>query len=213
MVTNLLPPQASAFERALELAAAARIAAIDLPFETLKDPARCPVALLPFLAWEWGAEGWDADWSEPVKRQAVAEAIALARIKGSRQCVEDVVTRHDALARLIEWFEATPLGAPGTFDVMLPIGADDAARGTAAFARAIIVDVIRHKPLAAHFALVQALASEYRIGVQGAVRVTLFAREPVVLIEDDSQPWADLLTDENGEPLQDDAGLFLDVTA
>lgn len=213
MTTNLLPPQSTPFERALELAAAARLADVELPFETLKDPAACPAALLPFLAWEWGAQGWNADWSEATKRDAVADAIRLARIRGSRECVEDVVARHDALAELIEWFEAVPPGEPGTFDVVIPIGADDDVRGTAAFARAIIVDVIRHKPLSAHFALVQQLTSAYRIGVQGAVRVALFARQPVALVEDDSQPWADLLTDENGEPLQDDAGVFLDVTA
>ncbi|MBX9860642.1 MAG: phage tail protein I [Sphingomonas sp.] len=212
MATSLLPPQATPFERALELAAAARLEAVDLPFETLKDPAHCPVALLPFLAWEWGAEGWDADWSEATKRAAVANAIALARIRGSRQCVEDVVARHDALASLVEWFETVPHGTPGTFDVIVPIGADDEERGTADFARAIIVDVIRHKPLSAHFALVQALTSAYRIGAQAALRVSLFAREAVALVEDTSQPWADLLTDENGEPLEDDFGTFLDVT-
>lgn len=213
MTTNLLPPQATPFERALELAAAARLDTVDLPFATLKDPASCPVELLPFLAWEWGAQGWDADWSEAIKREAVADAIRLARIRGSRQCVEDVVARHDALAQLVEWFEAVPAGEPGTFDVIVPIGAEDDVRATDAFARAIIVDVIRHKPLSAHFALVQALASEYRIGVQGALRVTLFAREPVAFTEETSQPWADLLTDENGEPLQDEFGAFLDTTS
>lgn len=213
MATNLLPPQATPFERALELAAAARIAAIDLPFETLKDPASCPAGLLPFLAWEWGAQGWNADWSEATKRTAVADAIRLARTRGSRQSVEDVVARHDALASIVEWFETVPRGTAGTFDIIVPIGADDALRGSAAFAREIIVDVIRHKPLSAHFALVQALGSEYRIGVQGAIRVSLFAREDVALTEDNSQPWANLLDDENGEPLQQDDGAFLDTTA
>lgn len=212
MTTSLLPPLATKFERALELAAATRIGTIDLPFATLKDPATCPPELLPFLAWEWGAQGWDADWSEATKRAAVADAIRLARIRGSVQSVEDVVARHDALARLVEWFDAVPPREPGTFDVILPIGPDDDARATADFARAIIIDVIRHKPLSAHFFLVQALASEYRIGVQGALRVSLFAREAVALVEDNSQPWADLLADENGEPLQDDAGAFLDAT-
>lgn len=213
MATNLLPPQATPFERALELAAATRLDAIDLPFETLKDPANCPAALLPFLAWEWGAQGWNADWSEATKRGAVADAIRLARTRGSRQCVEDVVARHDALASLVEWFETVPRGTPGTFDVIVPIGADGGERGTIEFARQIIVDVIRHKPLSAHFALVQSLGSEYRIGVQGAIRVSLFARQEVALTEDTSQPWADLLDDENGEPLQQDDGAFLDVTA
>lgn len=211
MATNLLPPQATPFERALELAAAARLEAIDLPFETLKDPARCPVALLPFLAWEWRAEGWDADWSEATKRSAVANAIALARIKGSRACVEDVVARHDPLASLIEWFESTPVGEPGTFDVVIPLDADSGDRATAAFARAIIEDVIRHKPLSAHFQLVQRLDTAGGIGLQAVARTSIFARQDMLLGEDTSEPWATLLTDQIGEPLTDDVGTFLDT--
>jgi phage tail P2-like protein len=211
MATSLLPPQATPFERALELAAAARLEAIDLPFETLKDPAHCPVALLPFLAWEWGAEGWDADWSEATKRAAVANAIALARIKGSRQCVEDVVARHDPLASLVEWFETTPAGEPGTFDIVIPLDATGGVRATAAFARAIIEDVVRHKPLSAHFQLVQRLGSATGIGVQAVARTSVFGRETMLLAEDNSRPWATLLDDENGEPLTDDAGTFLDT--
>ena len=211
MTTSLLPPGATPLERAIDASGAARIGAIPDPLATLKDPAHCPVELLPFLAWEWGADGWDADWSEAEKRTAVADAIRLARIKGSVQCVEDVLARHDALAELIEWHQQNPRGTPGTFEVQLPVGADGGTRATAAFARAIIEDVIRHKPLSAHFAFVHRMSIASRIGVFGVARSALFARRDMESFVDDTRDWANLLTTEIGEPLTDDAGDFLEV--
>lgn len=213
MVTDLLPPQATPFERALERSAAARLAAaaIDLPFEMLKNPAHCPVDLLPFLAWEWGAQGWDADWTDAVKRAAAADAIRLARIRGSVQSVADVIARRDRLARLVEWFDAVPPREPGTFEVIVPIDSGDDVRGTADFARAIITDVIWQKPLSAQFLLAHHLALAARLGAVAAVRTALFGRLDMAIRDDRTRDWDNLLTTEIGEPLETEDGALLEI--
>ncbi|WP_240663459.1 phage tail protein I [Sphingomonas sp. UV9] len=104
---SLLPPNATLLERALE-EATARIGAITAPIDTLLDPYLIPAEWLPWFGWGLSFDSWDADWTEAVKRQAVAESIALHRIKGTRASVEIVLRRFDQLAHVVEWFEAAP---------------------------------------------------------------------------------------------------------
>ncbi|MBX9858992.1 MAG: phage tail protein I [Sphingomonas sp.] len=211
MPNSLLPPNATPLERAFELSAADRLEAIDLPLDRLKDPRTCPAELLPFLAWEWNTSRWEADWSEAEKRDVVADAIRIARIKGSRACVEEVMARHDALAYLVEWWEEQPRGEPGTFTVFLPLDAAGGVRATPDFARAIIEDVIRHKPLSAHFIFAYRLPLAARIGAVAAVRATLFGRLDMAMLDDRSRDWDNFLTTEIGEPLETEDGALLEI--
>lgn len=215
MMNSLLPPNATRFERALE-AGAARIVDVASPPD-LDDPMTCPVELLPWLAWGLSVDTWDADWSEADKRAAVAGSIDLHRRKGTRMSVEQVLGRFDQLARLVEWHEAAPRRAPHTFDIILPMvtGAGIAAGGrrtTAAFVDAIVREVSRVKPLREHMTVVQSIVSTGFVGVQGAARVMTFQRHDADLSFDASPAWAPLLQTEDGEPLEDDVGTFLDTT-
>ncbi|RMB26248.1 phage tail P2-like protein [Sphingomonas sp. PP-F2F-G114-C0414] len=213
---TLLPPNATPLERAIE-AATARVGDVTAPIDTLFDPATIPAEWLPWLGWGLSLDSWDADWSEAVKRQAVASSIALHRIKGTRASVEIVLRRFDQLAYVIEWFEATPRAAPHTFEVMLPLTVDGTApggtRATAAFAEAIIREVSRTKPLREHFRLVQLLAVAGTIGVMGAVRATQSLRQDATLTTAPAAPWDAYLQTEDGEPLEDDAGRFIEDDA
>ena len=81
---SLLPPNATALERAMERAVGFfSVRPIDLPIRKLWSAADCPVGLLPYLAWALGVEEWGSDWPEPVKRAAVADAFAIHREKGT----------------------------------------------------------------------------------------------------------------------------------
>lgn len=82
MTAALLPPNATVAERALAGAAAL---AIDLPVEiaAVWDPARCPVALLPWLAWTFSVDEWEAGWPEDRQRAVIAASIEIHRHKGS----------------------------------------------------------------------------------------------------------------------------------
>lgn len=217
-MTSQVPllPNATLLERALA-AASARIGNVPMPLAEIWDPSTCPLTDLPWMAWSLSVDTWDADWTEATKRDAVASSIAEHRLKGTRYSVERVLARFDDLARLVEWHETTPRGTPHTFEVMLPVVLEDGtapggARTTAAFAEQVIREIARTKPLREHFQLVQTLALAGGVGIQGVARSALFQREDLTLTIDDTLPWADFLTAETGEPLQDGAGTFLDAT-
>ncbi|QQN73171.1 phage tail protein I [Croceicoccus sp. YJ47] len=77
----LLPPNATAFERAFEDATAARAS---LPVHLVRDvmdPDRCPADYLGFLAWHYSIDLWDDDWPETKKRNVCRNALALHRGK------------------------------------------------------------------------------------------------------------------------------------
>lgn len=214
MTNSLLPPNATLLERALE-SGGARIVDVQAPAD-FDDPMTCPAGLLPWLAWGLSVDTWDVDWSEAEKRAAVACSIALHRHKGTRMSVEQVLGRFDQLASLVEWHEASPRAAPHTFDIVLPMvtGSGVAAGGrrtTAAFVDAIVREVSRVKPLREHMTVVQSIVSAGFVGVQGAARVMTFQRHDADLSFDASPTWATLLQTEDGEPISNDAGDFLDT--
>ena len=70
-MTSLLPPNATAGERALETALRADIDLAAVGTEW--NPATCPANVLPFLAWGLAISHWDADWTEAEKRAAIAD--------------------------------------------------------------------------------------------------------------------------------------------
>lgn len=88
MSTSLLPPNASALERAVE-SATDRLAAPAV--HTLWDPWACRAHLLPWLAWAVGVSEWSDDWPENVRRQSIASAMAIARRRGSVWAVREAL--------------------------------------------------------------------------------------------------------------------------
>ena len=213
---SLLPPNATRLERALE-DATSRIGDITVPIDTLLDPAAIDADWLPWLAWALSSDSWDADWTEGVKRRAVAESIALHRIKGTRLSIETVLARFDQLARIVEWHETVPRGTPHTFEIILPLAVGDTApggtRSTAAFTEAVIREVTRVKPLREHFAFVQQLTVAGVVGVMGAARAVQFLREDAALGTAPIAPWAAYIQTEDGEPLENDFGDFIEDAA
>ncbi|WP_375292461.1 phage tail protein I [Sphingomonas melonis] len=216
VTASLLPPNATPFERSLE--AAARSEAIDAPVDTLVDPARIAASCLPWLAYALSVDTWLPEWSEADKRAAVAESIALHRLKGTRASVEMVLARLDRLLRIVEWFEAEPQRfEPHTFDVLLPVAGDGVPTGgiraTAGFAETIISEVTRVKPLREHFRLVQTILSRAGIGTEAIIRPALVLRDDMQLVDDRTIPWEELLQAETGEPLQSDNGDYLETVS
>ena len=113
---TLLPPNATPFERALEQALA-RIEAVPVPIDTLWDPQACPAELLPWLAWAWSVDEWDPEWPEEVKRRVIAAAPEVHRLKGTRAAVERALRAIGVFAEIVEWWQKSPRGTPGTFSV------------------------------------------------------------------------------------------------
>ncbi len=113
---TLLPPNATPFERALEQALS-RIEDVPVPIDRLWDPDRCPAELLPWLAWAWSVDEWDPEWPEEVKRRVIAAAPEVHRQKGTRAAVERALRAIGVFAEIVEWWQKSPRGTPGTFSV------------------------------------------------------------------------------------------------
>lgn len=78
---HLLPPNASPWEKVMSLVGAARR---PLPAELIKavwSPKDCPARLLPYLAWGLSVDIWDDAWPETKKREVIAKAFELHRLK------------------------------------------------------------------------------------------------------------------------------------
>jgi phage tail P2-like protein len=88
---SLLPPHSTRWELAQSLASAnRRPLPADLP-RRVWDPDRCPVDLLPYLAWGLGLEIWKDDWPEEKKRALIKRIWRLKRRKTTLQGIKDYV--------------------------------------------------------------------------------------------------------------------------
>lgn len=211
-MTSLLPPNATAPERALELAMRADF---DLSaVGTLWNPETCPADVLPFLAWGLAISHWDAAWTEEEKRAAIAEAIPFHQRKGTRAAVEEVLARFHPLLSIVEWFEANPRRTPRTFEVRAPAGPGgiDASFLTTQTAEAIIRDVAAAKPLTAHFDFVFALEAQASLYMAGGVIAGSVHRADYEAVHDTSRNWSIVLQTEDGEPIADEDGTFLETS-
>lgn len=82
MTDTLLPPNATTQERALD-SATARIGEVPAPLRDVWNPDTCPASMLPWLAWAFGVDEWDAGWPEEAKRNTIRDAVMIQRRKGS----------------------------------------------------------------------------------------------------------------------------------
>ncbi len=110
----LLPPNATTLERNAAQAGA-RIERVPVPLRALWNPAQCPPALLPFLAWAFSVDRWDPGWPLATKRAVTASAYYVHRKKGTIGALRRVVEPLGYLIRVTEWWQAVPNGPRGTF--------------------------------------------------------------------------------------------------
>ena len=161
-VPSVLPPNATVLERALEEGMAAPIASYEVPVSALWDPARCPVALLPHLAWALSVDEWDDAWSEQTKRDVCAASFDVHRAKGTRGAVEAACRAAFEEAVLQEWPEYG--GEPFTIRVEVSGVVDRTGYE-------LLLRLIDHtKPIFVHLdrvTIINALTLRPRVGVAG----------------------------------------------
>lgn len=80
---SILPPNSTPLERALEATFAARLDALPLPVGHMMNPATCPAAFLPWLAWALSVDDWSSDWTEETQRAAIKASVGVHRRKGT----------------------------------------------------------------------------------------------------------------------------------
>lgn len=169
-MNSLLPPNATAQERALDLATA-RIAAVPVPLRDLWDAESCPLDLLPWLAWALSVDTWNPDWPEFIKRAVVSAAVETARRKGTAKAVKDALSALGASTVLVEWWQKSPTGTPHTFTVNI-VAPDTSTEMQAAMHS----EIRRTKPLRSHYDIVFGAGGESSINVVGVLRPAVFVR-------------------------------------
>ncbi|WP_114154054.1 phage tail protein I [Chromobacterium haemolyticum] len=114
MSRQLLPPNCTALESAL-----ADALAVDLdvsPLRGLADSARCPAALLPWLAWAMSVDSWDAALTERQQRALIRESIPIHKRKGTAGAVRRAMAALGIAIEYLEWRDL-PGAAPYTFQL------------------------------------------------------------------------------------------------
>ncbi|KPZ06422.1 Tail protein I [Pseudomonas amygdali pv. ulmi] len=117
-MTSLLPLNSTSLERAIEVATDE---VTQIPLRTLYNPQTCPAHLLYHLAWAWSVDRWDDEWSEPVKRAAIAASFFIHARKGTIGAIRRVVEPLGYLIDVLEWWETVPQGIPGTFSLKVGV--------------------------------------------------------------------------------------------
>ncbi|MDR8368609.1 phage tail protein I [Pseudomonas lactis] len=111
---TLLPGNATSLERQAAQALA-QIQRVPIPLRQLWNPNTCPVDLLPYLAWSFSVDRWDSKWPEAAKRAAIRSSHYIHSRKGTIGALRRVVEPLGYLIEVLEWWQTTPEGVPGTF--------------------------------------------------------------------------------------------------
>lgn len=111
---DLLPPNATAQERA-RASVSQRITDIDVPIKDLYNPWKCPLRMLPYLAWAHNVQAWNANWPELTKRRVIDASWDVHAHKGTNSAIHTALASLGIEARLTEWFDRAPEGERGTF--------------------------------------------------------------------------------------------------
>ena len=117
-MSDLLPNNSTHLERALAQSNAA-ISDIPVRIKDIWNPDRCPVRLLPWLAWALSVDEWDPNWSEERRRAVIKASIPVHKYKGTIGAVREALAALNATAIVQEWLQQTPEGKPYTFTVHL----------------------------------------------------------------------------------------------
>jgi phage tail P2-like protein len=209
---HLLPPNASPLEKALSLAPAATLDQVPVTIDQLWNPATCPVALLPWLAWGLSIDLWDSEWTEPQKRAAIADAILFQRRKGTPASLRIVLDRFDPLIKIVEWFQDRETLDPYHFRLELPLLAESDVFYDENLVARILRDIAQVKPVRAHMLAVYRVRSEAKAWLASVAKVGGMTRLDALADQDSALDpvWSTYLQTRHGEPLQTRAGAFME---
>ncbi len=90
MTDHLLPSSSTQFERDVS-STVGRLENLPVPIREIHSADDCPEPLLPWLAWAFSVEDWEADWPEERKREVISASFGIHMIKGTPGAVEDAL--------------------------------------------------------------------------------------------------------------------------
>lgn len=120
-MSDLLPPNATAQERALSNATA-RLGSVPVTIREVWNPDTCPAHLLPWLAWAFSVDQWNNSWTDAQKRAAIKASCNVHRHKGTVGALKQALDSLGYNLTVTEWHQKQPVGDPYTFSVLLDVG-------------------------------------------------------------------------------------------
>lgn len=117
-MSKLLPQNATKLEKNIEKLGE-KISSLRVPFTELNRIDQCPVAHLPWLAWSHRVEYWQADWTEPEKRQAITDSKKFNEQRGTKASLHTLIATVVADFQLKAWHQLSPKAQPFTFIVIV----------------------------------------------------------------------------------------------
>lgn len=142
----LLPNNSTPLERAAS-ETLAEIQRVQIPLRTLWDPYTCPAKLLPYLAWAYSVDRWDANWSEAAKREVIATSFYVHKKKGTISALRRVIEPFGFVLKVDEWWQMEPEGTPGTFAMDISVEEEGITERTFEEMERLIADA---KPASRH---------------------------------------------------------------
>lgn len=170
-VESLLPPNATAAERALE-AAVARAFELPVGLRDLWNPATCPPHLLAWLAWSLSVDEWAPEWDDFTQRAVIAESLTIHLQKGTVQSVKRILELVGfPAAALTEWWQVADAalvgihsGEPHTFSIGFDPQCNPAPFDPALYTR--LRRLLAHTaPVRSHICLYLDIRTEIPMGV------------------------------------------------
>lgn len=210
---NILPSNATKLERAIGDIIAARLNGVPVAIDALWNPATCPAALLPWLAWGLSLDLWNADWTEAQKRAAIADAIRFQQRKGTPASLRMVLDRFDPLIGIVEWFEDRFNLDPYYFRLELPTLLESDVAYDEELVAQILRDIAQVKPVRAHMLAVFRLRAQAQAWILSAAHLGGMVRmDGAADLATATNPvWADYLQTADGEPILSGAGAYLEA--
>jgi len=117
---TLLPSNSTPLE--LQAAEAlAQIQRVPIPLRTLYNPDKCPLPLLPYLAWSFSVDPGASQRHESAKRSAIRSAYYIHSRKGTLGSLRRVVEPLGFAIEVVEWWQTIPLGPRATFALNISV--------------------------------------------------------------------------------------------
>lgn len=117
-MSDLLPYNATEQEKAISISIE-RAGEVPVRVREVWNPYTCPADVLPWLAWAFSVDSWDANWTEQEKRDVIATSILVHKKKGTIGAVRRALRPLGYDIEIEEWFQKTPVGDPYTFSLII----------------------------------------------------------------------------------------------
>jgi len=155
MSNDLLPPNASDFERVLSYLGS-RPDDLTVPVRDIWNPSKCPADLLPWLAWAFSVDAWSSSWTEDQKRETIRRSIRVHQHKGTYAALRDALAALGFPVIVQEWYQQTPKGKPYTFKLIIAVDQIGVPTSKSLDFMSVVIDA---KNLRSHLDIIQLQAT------------------------------------------------------